>query len=58
MTKIRVLEDYAGAPGAEVPSGTVISDALITESGDAWYFHPETGEDWLSFEGDYEVVEN
>jgi len=53
-----VLEDFAGTPEAAIKPGTIIKDAEITFDGDAWYFHPDTGEDWLSFAGDFEIVED
>jgi hypothetical protein len=56
LTKIRVLDDTDAPPAVRVPANTIINDALITEGGDAWYFNPITGEDWMSFEGDFEVV--
>lgn len=55
---IKVLEDFAGTPEAAIKPGTIIKDAEITFDGDAWYFHPDTGEDWLSFAGDFEIVED
>lgn len=57
MTKIRVLDDSDAPTTTRVLPGTVVLDAVVTEAGDAWYLNPRTGEDWLSLDGDFEVMD-
>ena len=57
MTTIRVLDDSDAPTSTRVFPGTVVTDAYVTEAGDAWYLNPRTGDDWLSLDGDFEVVE-
>lgn len=57
MPKVRILNDYSFDDTPPVKPGTVVFALLDTTEGGAWYFHPDTGEDWLSFDGEYELVD-
>lgn len=63
LTKIRILRDYSEvegdtpvAPGTVVEAYLPLTDEYIYTEGEAWYIHPDNGEDWMTFPGDYEVV--
>jgi flagellar biosynthesis protein FliP len=67
LTDIQILSDYVDeydeAAGVQpVPTGTLVPAYItseldyIIEPGEAWYVRPDTGDDWLSLPGDYQVV--
>lgn len=56
--QVRIIEDFVidGDPTPAIAPGTIVEATIDPEYGDAWYKHPETGETWFSFYGDFEQV--
>ena len=64
LVEVEILHDFLndGDSGTAVPSGTIVEaytpddTEYIVEAGEVWYIRPDTGEDWMSFPGDYRRV--
>lgn len=56
MAKEFGLPDFYDLPPIE--RGTIIEDAILREDGEAWYMYPGRPDaPWLSYKGDYEVLD-
>lgn len=54
---VRILKDFGDELTPAVDADTQVVAWINPVDKSAWYNHPLTDEEWLSLEGDYEVIE-